>query len=153
MHESDKALCNCSSIPNVPSYDQLSQALVEIPIRVFWLLVYPLRKICHVYWTSNSWYLHGFYLQIKLYIYMYIYNSLQFRMEYRHLTKMRGTKKLLWNWNISVSQLLMDCLICNGMKSCNKQWNTHLMSTPNSLMEFHWIATPRIKVPWNSMEF
>ena len=28
-------------------------------------------------------------------------------------------------------------------------WN--LVPTPNS-MEFHGIATPRIKVPWNSME-
>ena len=30
-------------------------------------------------------------------IYPYVSNRPPFRMEYRHLTKMRGTKKLLWN--------------------------------------------------------
>ena len=140
-----------------------------------------------------------FLFAIYIYIYIYIYNRPPFRMEYRQLSKMRGTKKLLWNWNISIFQQLMDCLIYNNMQSCNKQWNTlpqlwnllisifhssmefhgilwtrhkfhgipwnfsmskgkfhgipwNLMPTPNS-MEFHGIARPKTKVPWNSMEF
>ena len=116
---------------------------------------------------------------------VYHINMPPFRMEYRHLSKMRGTKKLLSNWNISIFQLLMDCLIYINMKTCNKQWNLlisifhssmefhgtfpcqkgssmefhgtlivpwNFMPTPNS-MEFHGIARPRTKVPWNSMKF
>ena len=85
-------------------------------------------------------------------------NRPPFRMEYRHLTKMRGTKKLLWNWNISLFQLLMDCLINNDMKSYKKPWNTFpqlwnlLISIFHSSMEFHGIPWNSPEVPWNSME-
>ena len=87
-----------------------------------------------------------------------IVNRPPFRKEYRHLTKMRGTKKLLWNWNISIFQLLMDCLIYNDMKSYKKQWNTLpqlwnlLISIFHSSMEFHGIPWNSPEVPWNSME-
>ena len=89
----------------------------------------------------------------------FVSNRPPFRMEYRHLTKMRGTKKLLWNWNISIFQLLMDCLIYNDMKSYKKQWNTLpqlwnlLTSIFHSSMEFHGIPWNSPEVPWNSMEF
>ena len=89
----------------------------------------------------------------------YTSNRPPFRMEYRHLTKMRGTKKLLWNWNISLFQLLMDCLINNDMKSYKKPWNTLpqlwnlLISIFHSSMEFHGIPWNSPEVPWNSMEF
>ena len=94
--------------------------------------------------------------EFYLYIYIYIYNMPPFRMEYRHLSKMGGTKKLLWNWNISIFQLLMDCLRYNNMISYNKQWNTLpqlwnlLISIFHSSMEFHGTF------PWqkgSSMEF
>ena len=76
-------------------------------------------------------------------------------MEYRHLSKMRGTTKLLWNWNISLFQLLIDCLIYNNMKSCNKQWNTLpqlwnlLISIFHSSMEFHGTRQEFHGIPWN----
>ena len=79
-------------------------------------------------------------------------------MEYHHLSKMRGTKKLLWNWNISIFQLLMDCLIYNDMKSCNKQWNTLpqlwnlSISIFHSSMEFHGTRQKFLGNPWNSLE-
>ena len=88
----------------------------------------------------------------------YLYNRPPFRMKYRHLSKMTGTKKLLWNWNISIFQLLMDCLIYNNMKSCNKQWNTlpqlwnSLISIFHSSMEFHGTRQTFHWIPWNSME-
>ena len=83
---------------------------------------------------------------------MNMYNRPPFRMEYRHLNKMGGTKKLLWNWNIKIFQLLMDCLIYNNMISYNKQWNTLpqlwnlLISIFHSSMEFHGIFHG---IPWN----
>ena len=94
-----------------------------------------------------------------------IYNRPPFRMEYRHLSKMRGTKTLLWRWNISIFQPLMDCLIYNNMKSCNKQWNTlpQLWNLLISIfhMEFHGTFPGQkvscmefhgtLKVPWNLM--
>ena len=93
------------------------------------------------------------------YFHYNVFNIPPFRMEYRHLTKMRGTEKLLWNWNISLFQLLMDCLIYNDMKSYEKQWNTLpklwnlLISIFHSSMEFHGIPWNSPEVPWNSMEF
>ena len=45
-------------------------------------------------------------------------------MAYHHLSELRGTKKLLYNSDISIFQLLMDCPIYNNMQSCNRQWNT-----------------------------
>ena len=66
-------------------------------------------------------------------------------MEYRHLSKMRGTKKLLWNWNISTFQLLMDCLIYiitwNHARNSEIHFSNH---------EIHWYQY--FTVPWNSME-
>ena len=56
-----------------------------------------------------------------------------FRMEYRHLSKMRGTKKLLWNWKISIYSQI--------------PWNFE-----NSI-EFHGTSQLVIVIPWNSMEF
>ena len=78
-------------------------------------------------------------------------------MEYRHMSKMRGTKKLLWNWNNSKFHLPMDCLIYYNMNSCNKQWNTlpqlWNLSIFHSSIEFHGIQWNSPEVPWNSMEF
>ena len=76
-------------------------------------------------------------------------------MEYRHLNKMRGTKKLLWNSNISLFQPLMDCLVYDNMKSCNKQWNTLpqlwnlFILIFHSSMEFHGTCQKFHGIPWN----
>ena len=115
----------------------------------------------------NEWWYQTCVLRFPL---EYTVNRPPFRMEYRHLSKMRGTKKLLWNWNISIFQQLMDCLIYNNMKSCNKGWNTLpqlwnlLISIFHSSMEFHGIPWnfsrsmgismefhESLKVPWNLM--
>ena len=106
--------------------------------------------ICHYYDCSDKF--------ISRFGLVYVHNRPPFRMEYRHLTKFRGTKKLLWNWNISIFQLLMDCLIYNDMKSYNKQWNTLpqlwnlLISIFHSSMEFHGTHQKFHGIPWNSME-
>ena len=82
-------------------------------------------------------------------------------MEYRHLSKMRGTKKLLWNWNISLIQILMDCLTYKNMKSCNKQRNTlpqlwslliSIFNSSRNSMEFHGTRQKFHGILWNSME-
>ena len=139
----------------IPTYGRFSLQRSDIPI-IFFQLTLRMIKSNTFKTLSSSRGILKFYKCIPNTM---TYNRPPFRMEYRHLTKMRGTKKLLWNWNISLFQLLMDCLINNDMKSYKKPWNTLpqlwnlLISIFHSSMEFHGIPWNSPEVPWNSMEF
>ena len=154
-------------IETAPRTSVVSVLSTHTPLRSQLFTKYTHDYVCSVLSVTFIIVLNGLFSRIYTHIRQGYFTGTEviasnrppFKMEYRHLSKMRGTKKLLWNWNISIFQLLMDCLIYNDMKSCNKQWNTLpqwwnlLISIFHSAMEFHGIPWNSPEVPWNSVEF
>ena len=151
-YSSNLGACNWGHLCSVFFKAQLAHHFMWAVSKLIWTLMGQIiltrmnLKLCHTVYCTVQYVLY----QSVVIRYMFFFNILYddsnkppFRMEYRNLSKMRDTKKLLWNWNISTFQLLMDCVIYNNMKSWNKQWNTLprlwnlLISIFHSSMEFH----------------